>query len=61
MFSGIVEYQAPLLDSKKTEAGIKISLKFDEKRLENLVEGASVALNGVCLTVIKIDGNVVFF
>ena len=61
MFSGIVEYQAPLVDLKNLTECNQITLEFDEKRLENLVEGASVAINGVCLTVVKIAGGMVLF
>ena len=61
MFSGIVEHQAPLVDLKNLTECNQITLEFDEKRLENLVEGASIAVNGVCLTVVKIAGGMVFF
>ena len=49
MFSGIVEHQG-LVDLKNLTECNQITLEFDEKRLENLVEGASIAVNGVCLT-----------
>lgn len=61
MFSGIVEYQAKLLEIKKTASGKQILLELNDKTLENLKEGASVAVNGVCLTTTKIDGCAVYF
>ena len=61
MFTGIVEYQAKILAVEKTPSGKQIKLEFDEERLKNLVEGASVAVNGVCLTATKIENNKVHF
>jgi len=53
MFTGIVQSQAEVIAiiSKNNAIGLKISLK--NSLLDNLAIGASVAINGVCLTAVE--------
>lgn len=60
MFTGIVQALCPLTAIRR-EGGI-VQLGLDLGELSgDLVEGASVAVNGVCLTVVKRQAREVFF
>ncbi|HZK77358.1 MAG TPA: riboflavin synthase [Gemmatimonadaceae bacterium] len=48
MFTGIVDAVGLVTDVKRTDAGLELTVKCD---YTDLVEGESVSLNGVCLTV----------
>jgi len=55
MFSGIVEKTAKVVDIYKYQSNIDFTLECDFT--QELSIDQSVAHNGVCLTVVKIDGN----
>jgi len=60
MFTGIVTGTAPVIQIRGEE-GVK-TLTIDlEGFSQNLEIGASVSLDGVCMTVVSIDGNEVCF
>lgn len=48
MFTGIVDAVGQITGVKRTDAGVELTVECD---YEDLVEGESIALNGVCLTV----------
>jgi riboflavin synthase len=56
MFTGIIEEIGIITRSSPISGGKRISIKAD-KILNDLQVDHSVALNGVCLTVIEISGN----
>lgn len=56
MFTGIVEEKGSVEDFKPHAAGAKLRIRC-QKVLEDLTTGASIAVNGVCLTAVEIDGN----
>lgn len=61
MFTGIVTGKArieKIVDAQETK---RLSVFFNENEILNLQRGASIAIDGVCLTVVNIDGNVVDF
>ncbi len=61
MFTGLVQGTG-LIDAIDYEAEITcVSIQFSEKLLNKLVTGASVAVNGCCLTVTQIQDNLVTF
>lgn len=61
MFSGIVQNKTPLsVESEKTQLKT-LSIELTPTQLDGLVIGASIALNGVCLTVTKIEANKAYF
>jgi len=61
MFTGIIQSQAKI-NQVKSKPGIKtLIILLAEHLIINLEIGASVAVNGVCLTVRKIHNNEVFF
>ncbi|WIA13950.1 hypothetical protein OEZ85_002520 [Tetradesmus obliquus] len=61
MFTGIVQGTAEVaqLDTKENFRSFRI--QFPAGRTENIQIGASVAINGTCLTVTAIDGDVLSF
>lgn len=57
MFTGIVQARLPLAEVED-KAGLKtIVIDLPDAMAEGLAIGASVAIEGVCLTVTEIDGN----
>ena len=61
MFTGIVEGKAELTSVKQFDGFTRWIVDLPPKHGENLEIGASVALDGVCLTVVGIDGDSVSF
>ena len=61
MFTGIVEGKAELSSVKQLDGFTRWVIDLPPMHAENLEIGASVALDGVCLTVVEIDGRSVSF
>ena len=61
MFTGIVEGKAELSSVKQFDGFTRWVIDLPPMHGENLEIGASVALDGVCLTVVEIDGDAVSF
>ncbi|CZF86623.1 riboflavin synthase [Grimontia marina] len=61
MFTGIVQTTAEVIQIVKKTNFQSHALRMDETMRKGLEIGASVAHNGCCLTVTKIDGDVVWF
>ncbi|WP_325892630.1 riboflavin synthase subunit alpha [Grimontia sp. NTOU-MAR1] len=61
MFTGIVQTTAEVIQIVKKTNFQSHALRMDETTRKGLEIGASVAHNGCCLTVTKIDGDVVWF
>jgi riboflavin synthase len=55
MFTGIVEHLAKIVNIKKTNTNLDITLSC--KLTSELKIDQSVSHNGICLTVVKINGN----
>ena len=61
MFTGIVQEIGIISKKEETDSGISLEINTSEIFLEKLEIGASIAVNGVCLTVIKFSkANVMF-
>ena len=60
MFTGIVTGTAPIVQIEEKDIIRSITVNL-EKYTDNLEIGASVALDGVCMTVVSIDNNLVKF
>ena len=61
MFTGIVQAKGAISEIKSFEQGIRLSIEVDKGFLEDLKKGASIAVNGVCLTVTDFsEGSVNF-
>ena len=53
MFTGIVQELGEVRECNQTSSGISIKIGATSSFTENLKEGASVSVNGVCLTVVN--------
>lgn len=61
MFTGIVQGTAEVVEIKEAEAFRRHQVRMPRHLCEGLALGASVAHNGVCLTVTDVDGDLVSF
>jgi riboflavin synthase len=62
MFNGMIKYQAKFLEFNKQNNTLKIELiDISEDEIKNISLGDSIACNGICLTVVKIEENIFFF
>jgi riboflavin synthase len=61
MFTGIVAGMGTVIAVNRQQEHLKLSIQFPEVLCRALVCGASVAIDGVCLTVTSIDATVVSF
>lgn len=61
MFTGIVQAQLPVTQLTKKPGLSSFALTFPPELLQGLQTGASVAVNGVCLTVTQLAGKQVHF
>ena len=60
MFTGLVEAKVELTGMRKSPAGLRLELNFGGLA-EDLEHGASVAVAGVCLSVVELEGVVAVF
>ena len=61
MFTGIVQEKLPIATLQREPGLIRLGLEFPEALRSGLAIGASVALDGVCMTVTNIENGIVFF
>ncbi len=61
MFTGIVQGTAEVLAIEPADQFIALNLEFPSSAGTNFAHGASIALNGTCLTVRQFDGSRVWF
>jgi len=61
MFTGIVSGRGLILAVIPQNTGVRFRIRFPDNLLANLQIGASVAVDGVCLTVVEIQGNEMAF
>eukprot|EP00878_Enallax_costatus_P019078 GHUV01020116.1.p1 GENE.GHUV01020116.1~~GHUV01020116.1.p1 ORF type:complete len:172 (+),score=38.36 GHUV01020116.1:164-679(+) len=61
MFTGIVQGTAAVADLDSKENFKAFRIQFPSGKAEGVQIGASVAINGTCLTVTAIDGDVLSF
>jgi riboflavin synthase len=61
MYTGIVQGVAPVVAIEERPGLRSLTVGVPERLLVGLASGASVALDGVCLTVTRIDGSKVSF
>jgi riboflavin synthase len=57
MFTGLVLESSPLSSVEEIPSGLRFKVLVTHARLKEASLGASIAVNGVCLTVVKIDNN----
>ena len=61
MFTGIVQEIGEIKECNKTSSGKSIEIYATSSFTENLQEGASVSVNGVCLTVVSSNNKSMIF
>ena len=61
MFTGIVQAALPVAELTERPGLWTLALDLPDAMLEGLTLGASIALNGACLTVTRIEGQRVYF
>ena len=61
MFTGIVQEIGEIKECNKTSSGKSIEIYTTSSFTENLQEGASVSVNGVCLTVVSSNNKSMIF
>ena len=58
MFSGIVADMGTIARAESRDGGLRLAVSSEQLGLDDALLGDSIAVNGVCLTVVKIDGQV---
>ncbi|MFA5825709.1 MAG: riboflavin synthase [Gallionellaceae bacterium] len=58
MFSGIIADVGTISSAQDRDGGLRLSVTTEELGMDDVQLGDSIAVNGVCLTVVKIDGKV---
>jgi riboflavin synthase len=61
MFTGIVTGTFPVVALSRKPGLVSFAVEMDPSHVEGLQIGASVSLNGVCMTVTKIEGRRAYF
>ena len=61
MFTGIVQEIGIISHKEETESGVRLEVKVSKTFLNKLEKGASISVNGVCLTVIEFENDIVSF
>jgi riboflavin synthase len=61
MYTGIVQGLGRVVALTPTVSGVHIALRFPHALLHELQLGASVSVDGVCLSVVSIDGDLICF
>jgi len=61
MFTGIVQGTALIKSIEKKDLLSRINIEFPEKALDKVAHGASIAINGTCLTVSEFTDNTASF
>ena len=61
MFTGIIQEIGEIKECNKTSSGKSIEIYATNSFTENLQEGASVSVNGVCLTVVSSNNKSMIF
>ena len=58
MFSGIIADVGTISSAQDRDGGLRLSVATEELGMDDVQLGDSIAVNGVCLTVVGIDGKV---
>jgi len=61
MFTGIVRGLLPVKSIERKPYMIRLGFHFPPELLQGLQQGASVAIDGVCLTAAQISGSMIWF
>ena len=58
MFSGIVADIGIITRAEICDGGLRLTVSAEQLGLEDVQSGDSIAVNGICLTVVEKDGNI---
>lgn len=58
MFSGIIADVGTIARAEGRDGGLRLSVETQDLGMEDVLLGDSIAVNGVCLTVVKIEGKI---
>ncbi len=58
MFSGVIADVGTIIRAEKREGGLRLSVAPHALGMDDVQIGDSIAVNGACLTVVKIEGNI---
>src|SRR3989338_11262856 len=58
MFSGIIADIGNITSAEDRNGGLRLSVSTKSLGMDDVQLGDSIAVNGVCLTVVKKDGNI---
>lgn len=61
MFTGIVQGTATVITTQLKDQFMQLTLALPDTSCDNLQTGASIAVNGTCLTITGFEGNLVHF
>ncbi|WLD57144.1 riboflavin synthase subunit alpha [Salinispirillum sp. LH 10-3-1] len=61
MFTGIVQGKATIVKRVPDQDLVRLAVEFPSGSVDDVKRGASIALNGVCLTVVTQQGNQIDF
>jgi riboflavin synthase len=61
MYTGIIQNSLPVKSLTKKPGLVTFSIEFTDVLMNGLELGASVSIDGVCLTVSKMEGHEIFF
>ncbi len=57
MFTGIIEAVGQIKQVERRDGGVRLTIASERLDFSDVAVGDSIAANGVCLTVISLDGN----
>ena len=57
MFTGIIADVGTIADKQERDGGLRLRIATNRLGMDDVQPGDSIAVNGVCLTAVKIDGN----
>jgi riboflavin synthase len=57
MFSGIIADVGLIKSARDREGGLRLTVATEQLGMDDVQLGDSIACNGVCLTVVELDGN----
>jgi riboflavin synthase len=57
MFTGIIADVGTIADKQERDGGLRLRIATKRLGMDDVKPGDSIAVNGVCLTAIKIEGN----
>ena len=61
MFTGIIESIGQIKSLSQNKGDIELIVKYDESNFDDISNGDSIAINGICLTLKSYDSKLLYF